>query len=88
MATLIQASLMHFGRSLAYNIEKLTSTMDDRRHSEVPHMPVIISLRHLLDIVKWIEKKYPGDESKLQVPSLEWLRLQFWPRNPYSSSSG
>jgi len=43
---------------------------------------------HLLDIVKIrIEQKYPNDESKLQLPSLEWLRLQFWLRNPYSSSA-
>jgi len=57
-------------------------------HSDVPHMPVAISLRHLLDIVKIrIEQKHPNDESKLQRPSLEWLRLQFSPHNPYSLSA-
>ena len=77
-----------FWEELGLYIEELTPAVDDRRHSEIPHMPVAISLRHLLDIVRSrIEQKHPGDESKLQVPSLEWLRLQFWPRNPYSSSS-
>ena len=51
-------------------------------------MPVAISLHHLLTLVKArIEEKYPNDESKLQVPSVEWLRLQFWPRNPYSTAA-
>ena len=77
-----------FWEELGLYIEELTPAVDDRRHSEIPHMPVAISLHHLLDIVRSrIEQKHPGDESKLQVPSLEWLRLQFWPRNPYSSSS-
>ena len=62
--------------------------MDDRRHTETPHMPVAISLRHLRQLIKErLDQKYPGDESKLKIPSLEWLRLQFWPQNPYSTSA-
>lgn len=34
-----------------------------------------------------LEKKYPADEDKQQCPSLEWIRLQFWPPNPYSSTA-
>ena len=69
-------------------IEELTPAMDDRQHSDVPHMPVAISLHHLLNIVKIrIEQKYPDDKSKLQLPSLKWLHLQFWSHNPYSSST-
>ena len=77
-----------FWEELGLYIEELTPAVDDKRHSKIPHMPVAISLRHLLDIVKSrLDQKYSGDESKLQIPSLEWLRLQFWPRNPYSFSS-
>ena len=62
--------------------------VDDRRHSEIPHMPVAISLHHLLTLVKSrLQQKYPNNESKLQVPSVEWLCLQFWPNNAYSTST-
>ena len=88
MATLVQPNLIFFWEELGLYIEELTPAVDDRRHSDVPHMSVAISLRHLLEIVKIrIEQKYPDDESKLQLPSLEWLCLQFWPHNPYSSSA-
>ena len=77
-----------FWEELRLHIEELTPAVDDRRHSEIPHMPVAISLYHLLSLVKAsIQQKYPNDESKLQVPSVEWLCLQFWPSNPYSTAS-
>ena len=34
-----------------------------------------------------MQQKYPNDESKFQVPFVEWLRLQFWPNNPYSTAA-
>ena len=77
-----------FWEELGLYIEELTPVVDDRRHSETLHVPVAISLHHLLTLVKArIEQKYPNDESKLQVPSVEWLRLQFWPNNPYSTAA-
>ena len=77
-----------FWEELGYYIEELAPAVDDRRHSETPHMPVSISLHHLLTLVKSrMQQKYPNDESKLQVPSVEWLRLQFWPNNPYSTAA-
>ena len=77
-----------FWEELGYYIEELAPAVDDRRHSETPHMPVAISLHHLLTLVKSrMQHKYPNDESKLQVPSAEWLRLQFWPNNPYSTAA-
>ena len=75
-----------FWDELGVYIEELTPAVDDRRHSETPHMPVAISLCHLRQIIKeQLEQKNPGVEC--EVPSLEWLRLQFWPPNPYSSSA-
>ena len=41
-----------FWEELRYYIEELAPAVDDRRHSETPHMPVAISLRHLLTLVK------------------------------------
>ena len=77
-----------FWEELGYYIEELPATVDDRCHSETPHMPVAISLHHLLTLVKSrMQQKYPNDESKLQVPSIEWLRPQFWPNNPYSTAA-
>ena len=69
-------------------IEELTSAVDERCHSDTPHMPVAISLHHLQStILERLQKKYDGDESNMVAPSLEWLRLQFWPRKVYSSSA-
>ena len=77
-----------FWEELGYYIEELAPTVDDRRHSETPHLPVAILLHHLLTLVKSrMQQKYPNDESKLQVPSVEWLRLQFLPNNPYSTAA-
>ena len=75
-----------FWEELGVYIEELTQAVDDRWHSETPHMPVAISLCHLRQLIKErLELKNPGED--IEVPSLEWLRLQFWPPNPYSSST-
>lgn len=77
-----------FWDKLALYLEELTPVVDERRHSDTPHMSVAVSLRHSRDLVKErLEKKYPADEDKQQCPSLEWIRLQFWPPNPYSSTA-
>lgn len=69
-------------------MDELNPAVDDRRHSDVPHMPIAISLRHLrATIVQRLETKYPDDESKHIYPSLEWIRLQFWPPDPYATSA-
>lgn len=49
-------------------------------------MPIAVSVQHLRDIISdRLIKKFPGEEK--EIPSLEWIRYQFWPRNPYSSSA-
>ena len=75
-----------FWDELRVFVEELTPAVDERRHSDTPHLPVAISLHHLQQSIKErLEKKSPGAE--VHVPSVEWLRLQFWPQNPYSTSA-
>ena len=76
-----------FWNELAIYVQEITPAVDDRRHGEVCHMPIAISIRHLRDMIaERLRKKFP-DTHKLAIPSEEWVRLQFWPRNPYSSSA-
>ena len=48
--------------------------MDDRRHSDVVHLAQAISIRDLHDEV---QKQCPDSTC---IASLEWIRLQFWPK--------
>ena len=60
--------------------EKSLAAVDSRRHGTTCHMAFAFSVRDLRDQVV---KRSPS----LDVPSLEWIRAQFWPRNPFHSSS-
>ena len=48
---------------------------DERQHDVVTHMARAISLRDLRDEVT---RLVPPDTP---IPSLEWIRLQFWPKS-------
>lgn len=49
------------------------------------HMPIAISVGDLHDIIEErLHTKFPEEP---MLPSVEWIRLQFAPRNPYSSNS-
>ena len=48
---------------------------DERRHDTITHMARAISLR---DLRNQVIKLLPPD---VPIPSLEWIRLQFWPKN-------
>ena len=61
----------------SYLNETVGTAVDDRRHSEVVHLAHAISVRDLRDEVK---KRCP--EGTL-IPSLEWIRLQFWPKSKH-----
>ena len=52
--------------------------VDDRRHGSITHLARAISIRDLRDQVKM---RVPPETS---IPSLEWIRLQFWPKTPRS----
>ncbi|SMN01555.1 hypothetical protein SPONL_2127 [uncultured Candidatus Thioglobus sp.] len=76
----------HFWEELQLYLDELNPAVDERRHSAVLHMPIAISIRHLREIISdRLSSKFPGEEKG--IPSLEWIRYQFWPRNPYSSSA-
>ena len=46
-------------------------------------MPLAISVSNLCDIITArLQDKYP--ECMPAVPSISWVRLQFWPANPYT----
>lgn len=57
--------------------EKSLTAVDSRRHGNTCHLAFAFSVRDLRDQVV---QRNPS----LEVPSLEWIRVQFWPRNPFS----
>ena len=56
-----------------YLNESVDAAVDDRRHSDVAHLAQAISIRDLRDEV---QKQCPEGTA---IPSLECIRLQFWP---------
>ena len=56
------------------------AAVQERRHSGVLYLPFTISIREL---VERVVKRRPG----IDVPSLEWVRLQLTPTNPYTNSA-
>ena len=77
--------LIRFGKKFKLTL-MITLAVDDRRHGERLHMPLAISVRHLREqIIERLHKAYP--EVMPAVPSEEWIRLQFWPTNPYTSQA-
>lgn len=75
-----------FWQALDEFLEESMLAVDDRRHRDILHMPVAISVRHLREtVVERLEKKFPGELRS--VPSEEWIRLQFCPSNPFANSA-
>ena len=75
-----------FWEELSTYLEEVTPAVDDRRHGNTLHMPIPISVGDLRSIVEeHLRTKFPEEEPSL--PYIEWIRLQFAPRNPYSSNS-
>ncbi len=56
--------------------EDIGTAVDDRRHGQITHLARAISVRDLVDQVK---VRCP---SGIPIPSIEWVRLQFWPKTP------
>ena len=59
-----------------YLEDAVETAVDDRRHDEHAHLAKAISVRDLLEQVR---KRCPDGTP---CPSKQWLRLQFWPKNP------
>ena len=60
--------------------DKALAAVDSRRHGIVCHFALAYSVRDLRDQVL---KKHPD----IQVPSLEWIHAQLWPRNPFQRAA-
>ena len=56
--------------------EDVGLAVDDRRHCQITHLSKAISIR---DFREQVQERCP--EGTL-IPCDEWLRLQFWPKNP------
>lgn len=61
--------------------EDISVAVDDRRHGDITHFSRAISIR---DFVEQVQARCP---SNTVIPSLEWVRLQFWPKTPASKVS-
>jgi len=61
--------------------EGLGTAVDDRQHLEVTHLSTALSIR---DFKEQVQARCPEGTA---VPCEEWLRLQFWPKNPKCKSS-
>ena len=69
----------------------MDTATDDRRHDStstndnettvVTHLATSLSVQDLYDEVK---KRVPED---CPIPSIQWLRLQFWPRKSTAATS-
>ncbi len=52
------------------------------------YMPVAISIRDLREsIIERLQTKYSEDFSLISIPSEEWIRLQFWPKNIHAKTA-
>ena len=69
-----------FWKELQCYFDEITLRVDERRHGNTLHMPLAISVSNLCDIItaRLQDKCMPA------VPSISWVRLQFWPANPYT----
>ncbi|XP_070571401.1 uncharacterized protein [Ptychodera flava] len=57
------------------------TAVQERRHDSICYLATAMSVRHLLETV---EKRCPPGTA---IPSKQWLRLQFWPKNPSTKAS-
>jgi len=64
-----------------YLNESIGTAVDDRHHSDVVHLVKVISIR---DLHNEVQKQCPDGTC---IPSLEWFRLQFWPKVKNSRST-
>ncbi|KAK3097052.1 hypothetical protein FSP39_005923 [Pinctada imbricata] len=57
------------------------AVVDDRRQGQQMYMPLAISMRSLIET---IAARLPLGSA---CPSVSWLRLNFWPSNPYTKAA-
>ena len=69
-----------WGEVAALINEKSLAAVDARRHGTVCHLAFAFSVR---DLREQVIQRNPS----LEAPSVEWIRTQFWPRNPFHASA-
>lgn len=62
--------------------EDMGVAVDDRRHGQITHLARAISIR---DFVSQVTSQCPEGTP---IPSVEWVRLQFWPKTPSLQHTG
>ena len=71
-----------FWRELPDYLDEITA-VDERRHGDVMHMPLTISVYHLQELIKKrLEEKFPVSTPAISLQ--EWIRLQFSSSNPFT----
>ena len=58
------------------------TTVHERRHDSTTYLARALSVR---DLVEQVAKKCPPDTP---IPSLQWVHLQFYPKNPRAKTAG
>ena len=75
-----------FWEELQAYLDEITPVFDERRHSEVLHMPYAVSVHHLHEVIaEQLQQKFP--DTTPVIPSSEWLRLQFCPANLFTNTT-
>lgn len=70
-----------FGKCDAVLNEEIDTLVDDSHHSGVTHLASALSLR---DLFERVSQRLPEG---MPLPSLECLRLQFWPKTKHAKAS-
>ena len=82
----VESSFEDFWDELQKYLDEIVTPVNERRHGDAMYLSVAISVRDLRErIEQHLVKRFPGDSKP--IPSAEWIRLQFWPRNPYANSA-
>ena len=82
----VGSSYEDFWQELQKYLDEIVTPVNERRHGNTMYLPIAISIQDLRELIRdRLEKKFPNDSKP--IPSDEWIHLQFWPKNPYSSSA-
>ena len=75
-----------FWDELALLVEEVNTAVDEQRYGNVLHMPIAISISDLRQkVLERLQLKHEEGNQFPEIPSIEWIRLQFSSRNPYCS---
>ena len=76
----------NFLEELSTFLEEVNPAVDDHWHEETLHMLTDASIQRPCQvIVEHLTQQFPRDDKA--IPSAEWIRLQFWPRNHFCHSA-